>query len=144
MKNKKIILCVAVVIIIAVIGALLYLNQSSSVFSVENDKNGNITVTAQKSGAYASGIGYITLEDEQKLEVRTNLTDNSSIKIEVLPKNIDATTKVLMEETFTSIDAREFELPSGDYTIRVTAKKVLREPWILKPNNKENVNSLFL
>ena len=123
MKNKKIILCVAVVIIIAVIGALLYLNQSSSVFSVENDKNGNITVTAQKSGAYASGIGYITLEDEQKLEVRTNLTDNSSIKIEVLPKNIDATTKVLMEETFTSIDAREFELPSGDYTIRVTAKK---------------------
>ena len=123
MKNKKIILCIAVVVIIAVIGALIYLNQTSSVFSVENDKKGNITVTAQKSGAYASGVGYITLEDEQKLEVRTNLTDNSSIKIEVLPRNVDATSKVLMEETFTSIDAHEFELPSGDYTIRITAKK---------------------
>ena len=49
--------------------------------------------------------------------------DKSSIKIEVLPRNIDATTKVLMEETFTAIDAREFELPAGEYTIRITAKK---------------------
>ena len=118
-----VILCVAVVMIIAVIGALLYFNQTSSVFSVENDEKGNIVVTAQNSGAYASGMGYITLENEQKLEVRSNLKDKSSIKIEVLPRNVDATTKVLMEETFTSIDAREFELPSGDYTIRVTAKK---------------------
>lgn len=123
MKNKMVILCVAIVIIIAIIGILMYFNQTSSVFSVENDEKGNIVVTAQKSGKDASGIGYITLEDEQKLEVRSNLTDKSSIKIEVLPKNVDATTRVLMEETFTSIDAREFELPSGDYTIRITAKK---------------------
>lgn len=28
-----------------------------------------------------------------------------------------------MEETFTAINAREFELPSGNYTIRITAEK---------------------
>ena len=117
------ILCVAVVMIVAVIGVLLYFNQTSSVFSVKNDEKGNIVVTAKKSGKDASGMGYITLKDGQKLEVKSNLTDNSSIKIEVLPRNVDATTKVLMEKTFTSIDAREFELPSGDYTIRVTAEK---------------------
>lgn len=123
MKNKKVILCTIAVIVVVALIAVIYFNQTSSIFSVENGENGNIVVTAQKSGKDASGMGYITLHDGQKLEVRSNLTDNSSIKIEVLPKNIDATTKVLMEETFTAIDAREFELPSGDYTIRITAEK---------------------
>ena len=123
MKNKKVILCTIAVIVVVALIAVIYFNQTSSIFSVENGENGNIVVTAQKSGKDASGIGYITLHDGQKLEVRSNLTDNSSIKIEVLPKNVDATTKVLMEETFTAIDAREFELPSGDYTIRITAEK---------------------
>lgn len=123
MKNKKVILCTIAVIIVVALIAVIYFNQTSSIFSVENGENGNIVVTAQKSGKDASGMGYITLHDGQKLEVRSNLTDNSSIKIEVLPKNVDATTKVLMEETFTAIDAREFELPSGDYTIRITAEK---------------------
>ena len=123
MKNKKVILCTIVVIVVAALIAVIYFNPTSSIFSVENGENGNIVVTAQKSGKDASGMGYITLHDGQKLEVRSNLTDNSSIKIEVLPKNIDATTKVLMEETFTAVDAREFELPSGDYTIRITAEK---------------------
>lgn len=123
MKNKKVIICSVAVIVITIIIAIIYFNQTSSIFSVENDDNGNIVVTAQKSGKNASGIGYVTLQDGQKLEVRSNLTDGSSIKIEVLPKNIDATTKVLFEETFTSIDTREFEIPSGEYTIRITAKK---------------------
>ena len=122
--NKKILIALClVVVIVAIIIAIIYFNQTSSTFSVENGENGNIVVTAQKAGKDASGMGYITLQEEQKLEVRTNLTDKSSIKIEVLPRNIDATTKVLMEETFTAIDAREFELPAGEYTIRITAKK---------------------
>ncbi len=123
MKKKIAIICAVVVIIVMAISAIIYFNQTSSIFSVENKEDGSIAVTAQKSGESASGMGYITLEEGQKLEVRTNLTDKSSIKIEVLPKNIDATTKVLMEEKFTSVDAREFELPSGEYSIRITAKK---------------------
>ena len=123
MKSTKTIFCILFVVILTIIISIIYFNQTSSIFSVENDKNGNIVVTAQRSGKNASGMGYITLQNEQKLEVRSNLTDNSSIKIEVLPKNIDATTKVIVEETFTSVDVQEFELPSGDYTIRITAEK---------------------
>lgn len=123
MKNKKVLIAVLLVIIVVAIIALICFNRTSSIFGVENDENGNIAVTAQNSDKNASGMGYITLQEGQKLEVRANLTDSSLIKIEVLPKNIDATTKVLMEETFTSIDAREFELPSGEYSIRITAEK---------------------
>ena len=121
MKKKLVIACIIVAIILAAIFAIVHFNQTSSIFSVENGEDGNIAVTAQKAGKNASGMGYITLKDGQKLEVRTNLTDKSSIKIEVLPEKVDATTKVLMEEKFTSIDAREFEFPAGKYTIRITA-----------------------
>ncbi len=123
MNNKKILIVVLLIIIAAAIIALICFNRTSSIFDVVNDENGNIAVTAQNSDKNASGMAYITLEEGQKLEVRANLTDNSLIKLEVLPKNIDATTKVLMEETFTSIDACEFELPSGEYSIRITAEK---------------------
>ena len=122
--KKGILLIVAVIVVIAVaIGIIVCINKTSSIFSVENNEDGSIAVMAQKAGKNAAGIAYITLEEGQKLDVKSNLTDNSSIKIEVLPENIDATTKVLMEETFSAIDAREFELPFGRYTIRITVEK---------------------
>ncbi|MBR3511634.1 MAG: hypothetical protein IKN74_01575 [Clostridia bacterium] len=121
--SKKVKICICLVIIAAIICGLMFYFRSSSIFGVENDANGNITVVAQKAGKDASGMGYVTIQEGQKLEVRSNLTDGSSIKIEVLPKNIDATTKVLFEETFTAVDAREFELPAGEYSIRITAEK---------------------
>lgn len=121
---KKILLIISlIVVVIAAIGITVWINHTSSVFNVENNEDGSIAVLAQRAAKNASGVGYITIEEGQELEVRSNLTDNSSIKIEVLPKNIDAITKVLMEEIFTAIDARKFELPSGDYTIRITVEK---------------------
>ena len=123
MKHIKIILGILIVIIIAVILIIINFKQTSSTFSVENNDNGIIIVTAQKSGKNASGIGYITMKETQKLEVKANLKDKSSIKIEVFPKSEDTNQKILIEETFTSIETREFDLPSGDYTIRITTKK---------------------
>lgn len=121
--SKKVKICICLVIIAAIICGIVFYQHSSSIFGVENDANGIITVVAQKAGKDASGMGYVTIQEGQKLEVRSNLTEGSSIKIEVLPKNIDATTKVLFEETFTAVDAREFELPAGEYSIRITAEK---------------------
>ncbi len=123
MKKNILIIILLVVAILIAICFFIRTNHTSSIFNVINNEDGSIAINAQKAGKNASGIGYITIEEGQKLEVRSNLNDNSSIKIEVLPKNIDATTKVLMEEIFTAIDAREFELPSGDYTIRITVEK---------------------
>ena len=123
MKNRIFLIILLMVVILIVIGIIIWINHTSSIFSVENNEDGSIAVMVQKAGKNASGIGYIMLEEGQKLEVRSNLTDTSSIKLEVLPENIDATTKVLMEETFTAIDARDFEVPSGKYTIRITVEK---------------------
>ena len=123
MKKNILIIILLVVAILIAICFFIRTNHTSCIFNVINNEDGSIAINAQKAGKNASGIGYITIEEGQKLEVRSNLNDNSSIKIEVLPKNIDATTKVLMEEIFTAIDAREFELPSGDYTIRITVEK---------------------
>jgi len=124
MKSKGLIIGNILIAIIAiVIIAIILANRKSSFMKVDNKDDGTIAVVAQNAADKSSGLGYVTLEEGQKLNVRTNLTDNSTIKIEVLPSNIDATTKVLMEESFSAIDARSFELPSGNYTIRITAEK---------------------
>ena len=127
-KNKKrtrlIVWCSIVAAVLVICGAIIYAaTRPSSYFIVDNGDDGVITVTAQNAAKGSSGIGYITIAEGQEMEVRTNLTDNSSITIEVLPDNMDATTKVLMEETFTAVNADFYELPAGDYTIRITAKK---------------------
>ena len=106
-KNKKrtrlIVWCSIVAAVLVICGAIIYAaTRPSSYFIVDNGDDGVITVTAQNAAKGSSGIGYITIAEGQEMEVRTNLTDNSSITIEVLPANVDATTKVLMEETFTA------------------------------------------
>ena len=127
-KNKKrtrlIVWCSIIAAVLVICGAIIYAaTRPSSYFIVDNGDDGVITVTAQNAAKSSGGIGYITIAEGQEMEVRTNLTDNSSITIEVLPANMDATTKVLMEETFTAVNADFYELPAGDYTIRITAKK---------------------
>ena len=127
-KNKKrtrlIVWCSIIAAVLVICGAIIYAaTRPSSYFIVDNGDDGVITVTAQNAAKSSGGIGYITIAEGQEMEVRTNLTDNSSITIEVLPANMDATTKVLMEEMFTAVNADFYELPAGDYTIRITAKK---------------------
>ena len=127
-KNKKrtrlIVWCSIIAAVLVICGAIIYAaTRPSSYFIVDNGDDGVITVTAQNAAKSSGGIGYITIAEGQEMEVRTNLTDNSSITIEVLPDNMDATTKALMEETFTAVNADFYELPAGDYTIRITAKQ---------------------
>ncbi len=123
-QGKIVIAAIAAVIVIAgVIFAVVSANRKSSLFGVENRDDGTISVTAQNAAAESSGQGYITLAEGQVLSVRTNLTDRSSIKIEVLPREMDTSTGTVLEETFSAIDARTFELPQGQYTVRITASK---------------------
>ena len=121
-RNKLIVIGIGM-LIAAVIAAAVWSNQTSSFFAVENNDDGSVSVTAQKAAASASGMGYLSISEGQELFVRSNLTDHSTVRIELLPRKTDATTKVLMEESFTGIDARHFELPEGDYVIRITAEQ---------------------
>ena len=113
-----------VILIAAVIAVAIALsNQISSFYVMENNEDGSISVIAQKASKEASGMGYIAISEGQKLHVRSNLTDNSTVRIEILPRETNATTKVLMEERFTGVDAQSFELPEGEYAIRITTEK---------------------
>lgn len=122
--KKKLLVTGLIVVVLAVIAiAVAISNHRSSIFTVENNDDGTIEVTAQNAAQDASGVGYITLEEGQMLMVRTTLTDHSTVGIEVLPAETDATTKTLLNEEFTAVDARHFEMPAGRYTIRITARK---------------------
>ena len=101
----------------------MLLNRQSQLFEVHNSEDNAIAVKAQKAAADAGGIGYIVLKEGQKLSVRTALTDNGSIRIEVLPGETDDTTKPIYEETFTAINSKTIDIPAGKYTIRFTADK---------------------
>ena len=120
---KRVILIIAIVIVIIAILSIIILKNTSAIFIVESKDDGCILVTAKKADEKSSGIGCITLKEGQKLEVRSNLKDNDSIKIEVLPDSIDSITTILKEETFKGIDVRELELKAGDYIIRISAGK---------------------
>ena len=123
-KNMRIVFIgIGVLLAAAAAAAVIMSNQTSSFFAVENNDDGSISVAAQKAAEEAGGMGYITISEGQELYVRSNLTDNSTVRIEVLPRQTDATTKVLLEESFTGIDVRYFELPEGEYIVRITAKK---------------------
>ena len=123
-KNMRIVLIgIGVLLAAAAAAAVIMSNQTSSFFAVENNDDGSISVAAQKAAEEAGGMGYITISEGRELYVRSNLTDNSTVRIEVLPRQTDATTKVLLEESFTGIDVRYFELPEGEYIVRITAKK---------------------
>ncbi len=125
MKSKKLIIGIMVMVIaaFAVIVALPGCESTSSLLIVENNEDGSVAVTAQDAEPESEGVGYITLAKGQKLNVRSNLTDSSTVKVEVYPRETDDTTDVLLEETFTAVDARSFEMPKGDYAIRITVEK---------------------
>lgn len=123
MKNKKILVGIIVFIIaVCVVIGIMFFFIKNSTFVVKNNDDGSVTVTAENASANSGGIGYITLKEEQKLEVKTDLK-NSSIKIEILSSNEDSIKDVIKEERFTKTDIRTFELPAGDYNIRITAEK---------------------
>lgn len=147
MKNKKlligIIIAVAVVVVMAVVSAVILMNRTGKgSMIIDNGEDGVVTVTAENAGNGSGGLGYVTLADGQKLEVTANLEENSAINIEVwqtqestvtdamteesdqlLQEIIGGTSQVLLEETFTGTDARSFALPSGDYSILITAQE---------------------
>lgn len=125
MKNKKVLLGVLIAVIVVITIIVIIATQSSSVinksFRVEKNKDGTVSITAQGAGENSFGIEYITLAAGQNLEVTTDLAEGSSIKIEVVSKSNEE--DVYLEEAFSSVDMREFELPAGDYMIRATVEK---------------------
>ena len=114
MKNKKVFAMLAVC-------AMMFSGCESSSITVANSEDGMVTVTAENAEEKSGGLGYVTVEDGQKLEVKAELTGDSGIQIEVLLEE-DAE-EALLEETITGSDTYEFAMPAGEYIVRIAAEK---------------------
>ena len=120
--KKQLSVGIITAIIVGVILIVVF-NYSSSTFLLENKEDGSFTITAKNAGENSGGVGEITLQEGQKLEVKANLKKESSIKVKATTHDTDNNEETAFDESFKQTEEREFELPSGSYNIFVTAEK---------------------
>ncbi len=125
MKSKLIIVGIIIAIILVVIVMVIvnHSNNSSSSFVLENKEDGSIIVTANNASENSGGIGEVTIQEGQKLEVKANLGEKGFIQMKVIPSSVDYKAEAVLNESFKKTEEREFELPSGIYNIFITAGK---------------------
>ena len=100
MKNKFILIgsIVLVISIICVIMVVLSLNKST--FYLDNKEDNHVIVTVENASKGAGGIGYITIKENQKLEIKTDLNNKGSIKVEVLSSDNKDNKKAIINKKF--------------------------------------------
>ena len=100
-----------------------------SEFVLDNTDEGTVEIIALNSEAGSGGLGYVTVEEGEKLHVKAELTNKSSIIMEVLSAeelsdadyvNGAEEAEVLLEESFSGKNEYEFEIPEGDYVLRIS------------------------
>lgn len=122
MKSKLILVGIIIAIILVVI-VIAFFNHSSSTFTLENKEDGSIIITAKNASNNSGGVGEVTIQEEQKLEVKANLKKNVPIKVKVILSGTEDNAETVLDESFKQTEEREFNLPSGSYNIFVTAEK---------------------
>ncbi len=131
--KKKAIWIIVLLIVIALVVALVVRNtgEAKTNFIVENGDDGVITVTADKAGKGAGGLGYLTIAEGQEFVVKPDLQNGSSILLRVFKEDMedilqvltelsDETTPALMQETITGTETVSFALQPDDYIILIS------------------------
>ena len=130
MRKMKVITAAAVVIMAL---AMLLSGCGVSEFVVDNTDDGSVLILAVKAEAGSGGLGYVTVGDGEKLRVESALTNKSGIKMEAVSAedlsdadyvNGVKDAEVILEEVFSGENEYEFDVPAGDYVLRLetTAK----------------------
>ena len=122
MKNKVTLIGGIIAIILIIVIVIVIFNRDTSTFVLENKEDGSINITAKNAGENSGGVGEITIEEGQKLEVKANLEKEAAINVQVKLSNTNDEEYVL-DESFKQTEENEFELLSGSYNVFVTAKK---------------------
>ena len=99
---------------------LLGCSQTES-FGVTSNVDNSVTVMTEnaKTGSYA--IGYITIEENEKLCVESKLTEDSKVQIDIIDSEIDEAThqsKIVKTFFVQAEENKEFALDKGEYTIK--------------------------
>ena len=122
MKNRLILIGIIIAIILGIILIVVF-NHNTSNFLLENKEDGSFNITAKNAGEGSGGVGEVTIQEGQKIEVKANLEKEASIKVKATTRNSDNNEETVFDESFKQTEEREFELPSGSYNIFVTAEK---------------------
>ena len=122
MKNKGLIIGIVIAIIVGIIIVVFFSNNVSTFF-LDNEDEGSISISTKNASKGSGGVGEVTLQEGQKLEVKANLEKESSIKVKVKSSETDSNTENVLDESFKQNEEREFELPSGSYNVFVTVEK---------------------
>lgn len=123
MKNKVILIGSIIAIVLIIVIVVVALNHGTSTFVLENKEDGSINITAENAGENSGGVGEVDIQEGQKLEVKSNLEKEASINVKVKPFNTDNNSEAVLDENFKQTEESEFELPSGNYNVFVTAEK---------------------
>ena len=115
--KKGVVTGVSILAIVVILIGIINASRTRELFVVNHTEDGLILVTAKKSGREASGAEYLTLEDGQEISVQASLTSDSTIVVEILSAD---RTVILLTESFTADDFRSFQMPAGDYLVRVS------------------------
>ncbi|MBQ7241621.1 MAG: hypothetical protein IJS35_02410 [Firmicutes bacterium] len=125
MKKAKILIS-AIAVLMSL--TLLLSGCGVSEFVVDNADDGTVGIIALKAGAGSGGLGYVTVEDGEKLHVDAALTKKSGIKMSVVSAEYlsDADyvngvkdAEIIMEDTFSGEIENEYDIPAGDYVLRI-------------------------
>ncbi len=123
MKRSYIIVGVIItVIIVAIIATFIFINGKST-FDLKSNEDGSISITTKNAGEGSGGVGEVTLQEGQKLEIIAELEKENSINVKVISLNSEDNKETVLDEVFKQNEEREFELSSGNYRVIVTAEK---------------------
>ena len=123
MKNKVTLIGGIIAIILIIVIVIVIFNRDTSTFVLENKEDGSINITAKNAGENSGGVGEITIEEGQKLEVKANLEKEAAINVQVKLSNTNDNEEYVLNESFKQTEENEFELLSGSYNVFVTAEK---------------------
>ena len=109
---------VVFVLIIAII--LFFALWKVSTIKIDNKENNSVLVSANNASSNSGGVGYVTLNDGQKINIEANLKNDKTIKIEISKNKTD---KTLVTKEFKKDETKEYKQSQGEYAIHITAQK---------------------
>lgn len=120
-KEKKLMIGSGVVVLVLIIAIILFFAlRKVSTIKIDNKENNSVVVSANNASSNSGGVGYVTLNDGQKINIEADLKNDKTIKIEISKNKTD---KTLVTKEFKKDETKEYKLSQGEYAIHITAQK---------------------
>lgn len=113
--------------------AVLAARQPKSELEVITDMDGAVSVRATNTKDGAEAMGYMTVEEGEEIRVRSILSEDGEVTIQLREKSEDITADPLYEYSVSSVKNDWYSVPAGEYSVTVESKKGTTGDVILEP-----------